>query len=139
MNRPSDATWRAESGAKYRYCVDLVPPPEGFSDEVDEEIIEFVERCSGTFDLCGEITDRDCVHPLLLRAGRRRTGFSRSVCAGSRKSDLEKAHANLSPRLTGLLSDRRDASMSARGLAPSRAIRPPLSQSTARLRPLMPD
>jgi hypothetical protein len=59
MNHPSDATWRAESGAKYRYCVDLIPPPEGFSDEVDEEIIEFVERCSGTFDLCGEITDRD--------------------------------------------------------------------------------
>jgi hypothetical protein len=58
MNRPSDATWRAQSGAKYRYCVDLIPPPEGFSDEVDEEIIEFVERCSGTFDLCGEITDR---------------------------------------------------------------------------------
>jgi hypothetical protein len=59
MNRPSDATWRAKSGAKYRYCVDLIPPPEGFSDEVDEEIIEFVERCSGTFDLFGEITDRD--------------------------------------------------------------------------------
>lgn len=59
MNHPSDATWRAESGATYSYCVDLVPPPEGFSDEVDEEIIAFVERCSGTFDLFGEITDRD--------------------------------------------------------------------------------
>jgi hypothetical protein len=59
MNRPSDATWRAQSGATYRYCVDLIPPREGFSDEVDEEIIEFVERCSGAFDLCGEITDRE--------------------------------------------------------------------------------
>jgi hypothetical protein len=59
MNRPSDAPWRAQSGAKYHYCVDLIAPPEGFSDEVDEEIIEFVERCSATFDLCGEITDRN--------------------------------------------------------------------------------
>jgi hypothetical protein len=59
MNRPSDPTWRAQSGTKYSYCVDLIPPPEGFSDEVDEEIIAFVEQCSGTFDLCGEITDRD--------------------------------------------------------------------------------
>jgi len=59
MNHPSDATWRAESGATYSYCVDLVPPPEGFSDEVDEEITKFVERCSGTFDLGGEITDGD--------------------------------------------------------------------------------
>jgi len=59
MNRPSDATWRTESGPKRSHCVDLIPPPEGFSDEVDEEIIEFVERCSGTFDLYGEITNRD--------------------------------------------------------------------------------
>jgi len=59
MNHPSDATWRAESGATYSYCVDLIPPPEGFSDEVDEEITKFVERCSGTFDLGGEIADRD--------------------------------------------------------------------------------
>src|SRR5215470_5474754 len=59
MNRPSDATWRTESGVKRSYCVDLIPPPEGFSDEVDEEIIEFVERYSGTFDLYGEITNRD--------------------------------------------------------------------------------
>ena len=34
MNHPSDATWRAESGATYSYCVDLVPPPEGFSDKL---------------------------------------------------------------------------------------------------------
>jgi hypothetical protein len=81
MNRPSDATWRAQSGATYRYCVDVIPPPEGFWDEVDEEIIEFVERCSGTFDLCGEITDRMRSSATVSSRPQTRRPC-RSVCAG---------------------------------------------------------
>jgi hypothetical protein len=89
MNRPSDATWRAQSGATYRYCVDVIPPPEGFWDEVDEEIIEFVERCSGTFDLCGEITDR-MRSSATFRAGRRRGGLADRFARAAEKAILKK-------------------------------------------------
>jgi hypothetical protein len=41
------------------HYVDLVPPLEGFADSVEEEIIQFLERRSGTFDLYGEIANSD--------------------------------------------------------------------------------
>src|SRR5215831_6609567 len=90
MNRPSDATWRAKSGAEYRYCVDLVPPPEGFSDEVDEEIIEFVERCSGTFDLCGEITDRDAFIRYCFEQAADAEAFHDRFARAAKKAILKK-------------------------------------------------
>ncbi len=34
------AKWRKESGTKCPHCVDLIPPPEGFPDSVEEEIIQ---------------------------------------------------------------------------------------------------
>jgi hypothetical protein len=53
----------------------------GFSDEVDEEIIKFVERCSGTFDLGGEITGG--MRSSATASSRPQThSFSRSVCEG---------------------------------------------------------
>ena len=59
MNRQSDATCREPAGTRYAHCVDLTPPPEGFSDEVEEQIIRFLECRSGTFDLYGEIATGD--------------------------------------------------------------------------------
>jgi len=59
MRRLSNASRRKETGAKYPHCVDLIPPPEGFADSVEEEIIQFLERRSGTFDLYGEIANGD--------------------------------------------------------------------------------
>jgi hypothetical protein len=90
MNRPSDPTWRAQPGARYRYCVDLIPPPEGFPDEVDEEIIEFVERCSGTFDLCGEITDRDAVIRYCFEQAADAEAFHDRFARAAEKAILKK-------------------------------------------------
>ena len=59
MRRLSSAKRRRGAGAKHPHCVDLIPPPEGFSDSVEEDIIQFLERCSGTFDLHGEIANAD--------------------------------------------------------------------------------
>lgn len=58
MNRLRRAKGRPEAGA-YPYCVDLIPPLEGFDDAVEEEILVFLERHAGTFDVCGEIANRD--------------------------------------------------------------------------------
>ncbi len=57
MRRLSNQKRRRQMGRKY--CVDLVPPLEGFADRVEEEIIQFLEHCSGTFDLHGEIANGD--------------------------------------------------------------------------------
>jgi hypothetical protein len=59
MNRQSDAACREPAGITYSHCVDLTPPPEGFPDEIEEQIIRFLERRSGTFDLYGEIATGD--------------------------------------------------------------------------------
>jgi hypothetical protein len=90
MNRPSDATWLAKSGAKYTYCVDLIPPPEGFSDEVDEEIIEFVERHSGSFDLRGEITDRDAFVRYCFELAADAEAFHERFARAAEKAILKK-------------------------------------------------
>jgi hypothetical protein len=59
MNRQSDATCGQRAGTGNSHCVDLTPPAEGFSDEVEEQIIRFLECRSGTFDLYGEIATGD--------------------------------------------------------------------------------
>ena len=41
------------------HYVDLIPPSGGFADSVEEEIIQFLESRSGTFDLYGEIATGD--------------------------------------------------------------------------------
>jgi hypothetical protein len=53
------AKWSKETGTKCPHCVDLIPPPEGFPDSVEEEIIQFLESRPGTFDLEGEIANGD--------------------------------------------------------------------------------
>jgi hypothetical protein len=59
MERLDRATGRQEDGTECPYYVDLIPPPEGFADSVEEEIIHFLESRSGTFDLYGEIANAD--------------------------------------------------------------------------------
>jgi len=58
MSRLGRAKGRPEARA-YPYQVDLIPPREGFDDTVEEEILQFLERCAGTFDIHGEIANGD--------------------------------------------------------------------------------
>jgi hypothetical protein len=58
MNRLRRVKGRLEAGA-YPYQVDLVPPLAGFDDLVEEEIIRFLERRAGTFDVYGQIANGD--------------------------------------------------------------------------------
>jgi hypothetical protein len=58
MRRPGRARGRPQSGS-YPFRVDLIPPPEGFSDDVEEEIILFLERLAGTCDVWGRIATGD--------------------------------------------------------------------------------
>jgi hypothetical protein len=59
MRHVSSANRRKGSSGQYSHFVDLIPPPEGFPDSVEEEIVQFLERCSGTFDLQGQIATGD--------------------------------------------------------------------------------
>ena len=58
MSRLRRAKGRPEVGA-YPHQVDLIPPLEGFDDLVEEEIIRFLERRAGTFDVYGQIANGD--------------------------------------------------------------------------------
>jgi hypothetical protein len=53
------AKWSKETGTKCPHCVDLIPPPAGFPDSVEEEIIQFLESRSDAVDLHGEIENGD--------------------------------------------------------------------------------
>jgi hypothetical protein len=81
MRRLSDAKRPKETGMKFLHCVDLIPPPEGFTDTVEAEIIAFLERCPGTFDLYGEIANGDAFI---------RYGFEHAA-------DAEAFHARFAP------------------------------------------
>jgi hypothetical protein len=39
----------------FPFRVDLIPPPEGFDAAVEDDMIRFLERRAGTFDIWGEI------------------------------------------------------------------------------------
>ena len=58
MSRLGRARGRPHAGP-YPFRVDLFPPPEGFNDEVEEEIIRFLERRVGAFDIWGQIATGD--------------------------------------------------------------------------------
>jgi hypothetical protein len=58
MSRLRRAKGRPETGP-YPYQVDLIPPPEGFGERVEEEIIQFLERRAGAFDVRGQIANGD--------------------------------------------------------------------------------
>ena len=58
MRRLRRAKGRPEAGA-YPYRVDLIPPLEGFDDMVEEEIVQFLERRAGAFDVYGQIANGD--------------------------------------------------------------------------------
>jgi hypothetical protein len=58
MSRLGRVRGRPQAGP-YPFRVDLVPPPEGFDDAVEEEIIRFLERRAGAFDVWGQIATGD--------------------------------------------------------------------------------
>jgi hypothetical protein len=58
MSRLGRVRGRPQAGP-YPFRVDLVPPPEGFNDAVEEEIILFLERRAGAFDVWGQIATGD--------------------------------------------------------------------------------
>jgi len=58
MSRLGRAKGRPQAGT-YPYHVDLIPPVEGFTNLVEEEIVQFLERRAGTFDIRGQIANGD--------------------------------------------------------------------------------
>jgi hypothetical protein len=58
MSRLGRARGRPQAGP-YAFRVDLIPPLEGFSDAVEEEILRFLERRAGRFDVFGPIATGD--------------------------------------------------------------------------------
>jgi hypothetical protein len=58
MSRLRRAKGRPEAG-RYPYHVDLIPPLDGFGDMVEEEILQFLERRAGAFDIRGQIANGD--------------------------------------------------------------------------------
>ncbi|HLK81856.1 MAG TPA: hypothetical protein VKT99_10215 [Xanthobacteraceae bacterium] len=58
MSRLGRARGRLQAGA-CPYQVDLIPPLGGFDDAVEEEIIRFLERRAGRFEVRGQIANGD--------------------------------------------------------------------------------
>jgi hypothetical protein len=54
MSRLGRARGRPQAGP-FPFRVDLIPPPEGFGNDVEEEIIRFLEPRAGAFDIWGQI------------------------------------------------------------------------------------
>lgn len=73
------------------------PPPQGFSDEVDFEMIEFVERSSGTFDLFGEITNREAFIRYCFAHAEDAESFHHRFAQAAEKAVFRKATLNLPP------------------------------------------
>ncbi len=54
MGRLGRVRGRPQAGP-YPFRVDLLPPTQGFDDAVEDDIIRFLERHAGAFDIWGEI------------------------------------------------------------------------------------
>ena len=54
MSRLGRVRGRPQAGP-YPFRVDLLPPPEGFEEAVENDILRFLESRAGTFDVWGRI------------------------------------------------------------------------------------
>jgi hypothetical protein len=88
MGRLDRATGRQEGGTHY---VDLIPPPEGFADSVEEEIIHFLESRSGTFDLYGEIAIGDAFIRYCFKHAVNAEAFHAQLASAAAKAIFKKA------------------------------------------------
>jgi hypothetical protein len=59
MSRLDRARGRPGAGTKFPHQVDLIPPPNGFDQTIEEQILQFLERRPGTVDVCGQIATGD--------------------------------------------------------------------------------
>ena len=91
MRRVSDPKRRQGADAKYLHCVDLIPPSEGFPDSLEEKIIQSLERCSGTFDLHGEIANADAFIRYCFEHAADAEAFHAQFAPAAEKAILKKA------------------------------------------------
>jgi len=92
MRRVSSAKRRKGTGGIHADCVDLVPPPEGFPDSVEQDIIQFLDRCSGTFDLHGEIATGDAFIRYCFEHSADAEAFHARFAAAAEKAIFKKAN-----------------------------------------------
>jgi hypothetical protein len=85
-----NAKRRAASSTEHPHCIELTPPPEGFPDEIEEEIIRFLERCSGTFDLYGEIATNDAFIRYCFENPADADAFHRQFAAAAKKATITR-------------------------------------------------
>ena len=89
MSRLGRARGRPQAGT-YPYQVDLIPPAEGFDFVVEEEIIQFLERRAGTFDLCGQIANGDAFIRYCFTHLADAEAFQAQFAAAAEKAILKK-------------------------------------------------
>lgn len=100
MRRVSRVNRRKARSGKYAHYVDVIPPAEGLPDSVEVEIIQFLERCAGGFDLYGEIATGDAVIRYCFRALNGCRGISRPVRTSGRKGRRQKGDLNFPDHTT---------------------------------------
>ena len=47
--------WRQDIATRFPHCVDLVPPDDGFSDEVEDKIVQFLTPLFGRYELYPDV------------------------------------------------------------------------------------
>jgi hypothetical protein len=91
MSRLDRAKWRQETSTKFPHHVDLVPPLNGYSGSVEEEIMEFLESRVGTFDLFGEIDDGTAFIRYCFKHAADAEAFHNRFGAEAEKATFKKA------------------------------------------------
>jgi hypothetical protein len=54
--------WRQDVDSRFPHCVDLAPPEDGFSDEVEDTIVRFLTPLYGTYELYADLRGEPCIH-----------------------------------------------------------------------------
>lgn len=60
--RGGGTKWRQDIDSRFPHCVELAPPEDGFSDEVEDTIVRFLTPLYGTYDLYADLQgDEPCI------------------------------------------------------------------------------
>jgi len=83
--------WRQEISAKFPHHVDVVPPPTGYSQSEEEEIMDFLESRVGTFDLFGAIANGTAFIRYCFQYAPDAEAFREQFCPADVSATLKKA------------------------------------------------
>jgi hypothetical protein len=83
--------WRQDIDSRFPHSVDLVPPEDGFSEAVEQQIVQFLVPLFGRYELYADVQGKDPFIRYCFARGQDAAAFRGAFAGPAVKSTLKNA------------------------------------------------